>query len=928
MNLMHNSNEVSDLSKSIEALIQTNERLEIESRVNLSKLKTDLITCIQDAIYMNRKSEAIFDRYIQNMFENATVNDTLTSPAPPAPLAEARRLASTVGEFTRAAKTTQDDLDLLKRLYFSSMYTRHRKIEAAHDATFRWVFQDVVPGPPRRRIKFREWLQTQNGVFWIKGKPGSGKSTLMKFLCSTGNTRHHLEKWAQGERLIIGKFFFWNAGTDLQKSHQGLLRSLIFEILRKCTGLIPLVRGLMTTTTIGGQEGLEDEADVFSSENLLRVYEAIVTQGVLPMKFCFFIDGLDEFQEERQTHTDLIKTLREMNHSPNIKLCVSSRPWTLFDDEFGGDSEWTLKLEDLTRGDIVGYVTDKFNEHSQFQTLSQLDANYSDLIYEVAARAQGVFLWVYLVVRNLLEGFTYHDSIVTIQRRLEQFPPDLEAFFQHLIDSVSSVYRAQLARTLQLAMHANKPMLAMFYSFLDDGDKDADFCSGLPHQELRPRDINVRLDQLRRRLDGRSKGLLEIVERHELTPAFRDGAPDDGASLKSPFFGYSVDFLHRTVRDFIHQSPEVQTYIRRALVNTDNIHLRACHASVAMMKAMPLYRNAMSRRYMCYLVEVLFYFVSRAADDRIPNTPLLKTLAVAEDVFNTICTQQQWPGSETHFIGLCAQVGYTPYILESIQHNKNWLTTLPESYQSRPLLDYALIPPPTSITVNPKMVELLLESGENPNHTHFGNSAWSRFVGALDWMLTDDNREAIYRVTEMLIMHGADMSAMAVGLHVPVPQVRQMSWFPDIPERYQLPPPPPLLRKKPVVEVLQSVFPAHAAALVQLSPRSIHWFTPPSSRIHEGNEQDHDALGSMQPLVSATEVDFVAPKNAPKPPIGAGHITMPPTPSPLSNYREENKFHTLKSLEYRGDGRPLTRTTKLARKMKKLPSRMARWLSS
>lgn len=44
------------------------------------------------------------------------------------------------------------------------------------------------------------------------------------------------------------------------------------------------------------------------------------------VKFCFLIDGLDEFEEVSKTHSDLIATLRILDASQNIKFCVSSRP--------------------------------------------------------------------------------------------------------------------------------------------------------------------------------------------------------------------------------------------------------------------------------------------------------------------------------------------------------------------------------------------------------------------------------------------------------------------------------------------------------------------------------------------------------------------------------------------------------------------------
>ena len=47
-----------------------------------------------------------------------------------------------------------------------------------------------------RRTTFVNWLSTGNGIFHIYGKLGSGKSTLMKFLCDHPRTESELQKWA------------------------------------------------------------------------------------------------------------------------------------------------------------------------------------------------------------------------------------------------------------------------------------------------------------------------------------------------------------------------------------------------------------------------------------------------------------------------------------------------------------------------------------------------------------------------------------------------------------------------------------------------------------------------------------------------------------------------------------------------------------
>lgn len=62
---------------------------------------------------------------------------------------------------------------------------------------------------------FKAW-QEKLGMIWIKGNPGTGKSTLMKY------TIRRFEREMPESTLVI-KFFFHGRGSELQKSLLGLL---------------------------------------------------------------------------------------------------------------------------------------------------------------------------------------------------------------------------------------------------------------------------------------------------------------------------------------------------------------------------------------------------------------------------------------------------------------------------------------------------------------------------------------------------------------------------------------------------------------------------------------------------------------------------------------------------------------------------------
>ena len=57
---------------------------------------------------------------------------------------------------------------------------------------------------------------------------------------------------------------------------------------------------------------------------LFKAFDRIkALHNTIHKRFCLFIDGLDEYEGE---HSELVELLSSFAASPNIKLCLSSRP--------------------------------------------------------------------------------------------------------------------------------------------------------------------------------------------------------------------------------------------------------------------------------------------------------------------------------------------------------------------------------------------------------------------------------------------------------------------------------------------------------------------------------------------------------------------------------------------------------------------------
>lgn len=111
----------------------------------------------------------------------------------------------------------------------------------------------------------------------------------------------------------------------------------------------------------------------------------------MPLKMCFFIDGFDEYDSN---HAELCKVLCDITNSPYIKMCVSSRPWAVFERSFGGESKERLDIHELTRNDIREFVSDQLRAHPMWAIDEPGTAvsGKSGLIEQIVTQSDGVFL--------------------------------------------------------------------------------------------------------------------------------------------------------------------------------------------------------------------------------------------------------------------------------------------------------------------------------------------------------------------------------------------------------------------------------------------------------------------------------------------------------------------------------------------------------
>ena len=155
-------------------------------------------------------------------------------------------------------------------------------------------------------------LKQHYGFLWISGKPGAGKSTIMKFVYS------NMKKACRGNNRTAA-FFFNARGEPLEKSTSGMYRSLLLQLLQEYRD----VQIILDNPDILHQ--YEEECPPLNVlKDLFR--DAIFALG--DRRFTCFVDALDECDEQQvMDMVEFFEDLAEQatDHDIPFRICFSSR---------------------------------------------------------------------------------------------------------------------------------------------------------------------------------------------------------------------------------------------------------------------------------------------------------------------------------------------------------------------------------------------------------------------------------------------------------------------------------------------------------------------------------------------------------------------------------------------------------------------------
>ncbi|KAE9364661.1 hypothetical protein N431DRAFT_474246 [Stipitochalara longipes BDJ] len=672
---------------------------------------------------------------------------------------------------------------IISRLNFLTREDRRDHIDAKHAKTFEWIYRSpadrVVPWE-----SFVDWLNIPGGTYWISGRAGSGKSTLMKFLNEKEKEKEKekqrkakaeasSEPIGQDSSTLILSFYFWNSGTYLAKSQKGLFKSLLLQALEQDSSLGPIL--------FPDQYNRYLNWEAFPTfDQLNYAFDQLTKQKL--HKILFIIDGLDEFEPGPINLIKLATLFTTAAGSSNVKAILSSRPLLEVEEPLGPAQ---LQLHDLTRDDITAYVDDELKKKPRMVELFESNQRDADsLVEEIVDSANGVFLWVKLVIDSLLVGLRAYDSIDDLKGRLRKLDKNLEKLFEQMLGKIKVEYQASWSRTVQLIQLGKDAgsisPTALTLSF-----------ANLSHEEILAAEIKPRTHQeeesevrrIRAHLKEHTAGLIEVTKAQTAASFALGTHPNE-----------RVDYVHRTVADFLKtdwvrfigpkgdRGQEVVRTLLDCILMQIKTH-RFGSADTSDEEEMEnfdslweLIEDAMQiAKHSRCVAEDTFDELERVMDHhfrRIPDN--LKGPVNWKSWWDTVTrwsdSEERWrKETDSHkevacydnFFSTAVRYGLTDYVLAKIKtHGKRV-----SRKEGRPVLDYAcyLYPHWAAFVgqFEPTIVEALLQNGANPNEEFNSRTPW---IGALDihessdFVRPDDYEERLL-VFKLLIKHGADPNA-------------------------------------------------------------------------------------------------------------------------------------------------------------------------
>jgi type II secretory pathway predicted ATPase ExeA len=408
------------------------------------------------------------------------------------------------------------------------MGSRYNRVEQCLPGTCQWIFQ---------KREYLDWLElgtsgAKRSFLWIKGKAGSGKSTLMKTIIQRIR--------ALPSQPLVISFFFDARGNLLERSPSGLFRTLTRELINERPHLLESLLLLY-------RKMLETRQEEWRMHDLLQWFKQTMDcEQVGPVYV--FIDALDECDNEdmdqrtSRDHETNARTLVRFFESLMISstesrnpllLCLSSRHYPhitvradirLFEVFMEGENDLDIR---------------KFIDTTLASSSLDTDLMQHDLCDMIARRSRGVFLWAILVIQALLRARDQGRPRSQWRVILDGIPTTLNETFRQTMDNLKDEDRLESAILFQILLlgEGSMSLECVRHAF--------GFTVREPPASLEmweQSDAYLPEEAFKKRIQDLSCGLVEV----------NTGSSATGRAQRSEH--QTVQFIHETVKTFLAEN--------------------------------------------------------------------------------------------------------------------------------------------------------------------------------------------------------------------------------------------------------------------------------------------------------------------------------------------------------------------------------------
>ncbi|EXJ69442.1 uncharacterized protein A1O5_07478 [Cladophialophora psammophila CBS 110553] len=415
------------------------------------------------------------------------------------------------------------------------MLDRRSNIDHRHGQSCEWIQDNEI---------YQNWHDSRDGLLWIKGRPGSGKSTLMSFIYST------LKKDIASKHSICLDFFFHARGSELQKSPLGMLRCLLNQLYTQSAA----IRGPIRTAYKEKQTQFGSAGRIWQwqQRELEKLLIEAVEEAAQSRRLIIFVDALDEAGKDAANTADYFHQLdgRLSRVQKKVSICMSSRHYPITSSMPSVE----ITVEHYNRKDIMSYM-EKTLRDSTLKAVPHDDfSDWNDFVTEITERAAagGIFQWARLVAplarKYLLDG----HSPLEIRQRLGEVPAELDSVYRHILQHVIDVgNRKRSLRLFQWVCLAFRPLSVTELQFaLAAEDAMSSPC------RLRCQDTHSFVDsdeRMKKCIVSWSGGLMEVVpgSRRDMLSTLPD----------KRIYVDQVQVIHQSVNDFFTSKPVNEPFI-------------------------------------------------------------------------------------------------------------------------------------------------------------------------------------------------------------------------------------------------------------------------------------------------------------------------------------------------------------------------------